>query len=249
MPRALYLCALSASLLGAASARAGGPTNPPPPAQPQPVSPSAPSTTSSGPASPSIAPQLVDEARAMLPAPLLYGRFQPQVGAFVEYEVSNKQGKTRVRAAVVGKTQRPTGEPLYQVEFLYPDTQPRVLVVLWLIGDKRPLVDRLAMAAGTQSPISIPVDLYTDLPELRGTPSPETEAQVKAGPFAGGARQRGYTVGKDVFNVVTSDKVPLFGVETVRGPQETWVARKAGTGVGPELTTVPMAVPRMPTVK
>jgi hypothetical protein len=196
---------------------------------------------------PSIDATLLQEARSLIPPPLMYGQFRPEVGTFVEYEVTSKQGKALVRAAVVGRSVRPSGEPLYQVEFIYSNVKPRTMVVLWILGDERPMVDRLALAVDDQTPISMPVDLYLDLPELRGAQTREAQAQVKAGPFASKGMQRSYkaTTGATA-DVLTTDKVPLFGVETVRSGQDTWVARKTGTGVGPELNTVPLSVPRLP---
>jgi hypothetical protein len=46
--------------------------------------------------------------------------------------------------------------------------------------------------------------------------------------------------------VVTTEKAPVFGVESVRTPEGTWVAKKSGTGARPELNAVPIAVPRLP---
>jgi hypothetical protein len=168
------------------------------------------------------------------------------VGTFVEYEVTSKKTKARVRASVVGRTVRATGEPMYQVEFNYPDTKPRTLVVAWIIGDERPFVERLAIAVDAQTPVSIPVDLYLDQPELRGSPSAEErEAPIKSGPFAGPASQRSYQLDTQASaEVLTTDKVPLFGVHTVRGREDTWVARSTGTGATPELLSIPMMVPR-----
>jgi hypothetical protein len=186
----------------------------------------------------------------MLPPPLLYARFRPEVGAFVEYEVSSTKTKpkTRVRAAMVGKAVRPTGEPMYQVEFNFTDVQPRTLIVVWVIGDERPFVERLAVAAENQTPISVPVDLYLDLADLRGTRTSDTEVELKATPFAGKARQQGYKLAPSgTSEVITSDKVPVFGVQRVRLGEDTWVALKAGTGASPELTTIPVNVPRTPT--
>jgi hypothetical protein len=192
-----------------------------------------------------IDPSRIAEARSLLPPPLLYANFRPEVGTFVEYELSSKQAKTRVRAAVVGKTLNAEGEPLYQVEFEYPDLEQKVLVVLWVIGDERPLVDRLAVAAGADAPVSVPVDLYIGMPDLQGTKTGESEVQVKGGPFAGKATQRSYQLAPGgTAEVITTDKVPLFGVQTVRQPDGTWVARKMGTGATPELKSIPMSVPR-----
>ena len=189
----------------------------------------------------------LEQARALVPPPLLYGKLRPEVGTFVEYDVTTKGSKVRVRAAVVGRTERKDG-PMFQVEFEYLDVKPRSLVVLWLIGETHPLVDRLALSLEPHAPISIPVDLPVDTPELRGRPGAETEAAVKSGPFSGKAVRRSYRLedGRTA-EVVLSDKVPLFGVESVRGGDgATWVARKSGTGARPELKSVPVAIPRLP---
>lgn len=260
MRRSLSICALSATLLGAAPActsRAPEPAQPlsipqepaplptPEPPAPPPPPPTPPPAANNAPAETIDATRL-EEARGMLPPPLLYASFRPEVGAFVEYEVSSKKKPgTLVRASVVGKAQRPTGEPIHQVEFHFMDVQPRTLVVLWLVGDERPFVERLAVAPENQTPISVPVDLYLDMADLRGMQTDDTEVELKGGPFAGKARQRRYKLAPSgTSEVVTSDKVPLFGVQRVRLGDDTWVARKAGTGATPELTTVPVSVPR-----
>ncbi|MFY2562638.1 hypothetical protein ACN469_33910 [Corallococcus terminator] len=196
------------------------------------------------------APMVVDparlkEARALVPAPLLYGQFKPMVGAWVDYELRAKEGKSRVRVAVVGETTREDGTVLYQLE-LDHETNPRTLVVLWVRGGDRPFVERLAVSVPPHAPLSIPVDLHVDQPELRGTLEAEKDA-VAQGAFAGKARERtfrreeGLSVG-----VVSTERVPLFGVESVRDAETTWVARATGTGAKPALDTVPIAVPRVP---
>jgi hypothetical protein len=196
---------------------------------------------------PTIAASRLEEARTLVPSPLLYGKFRPEVGTFVEYDVTTKEGKVRVRAAVVGRTERKDG-PMFQVEFEYLAVKPRSLVVLWLLGDTHPLVDRLALSLEPHAPLSIPVDLPVDSPELRGRPGPETEAPVKSGPFSGKAVRRTWRLEDGrAAEAVLSDKVPLFGVESVRGADGAiWVARKSGTGARPELKSVPIAIPRLP---
>ncbi|MET0402720.1 MAG: hypothetical protein ABW123_09965 [Cystobacter sp.] len=190
----------------------------------------------------------LEEARALVPLPLRYGRFRPEVGTYVEYDVTSKEGRVRVRAALVGRTVRKDGTTLFQLEFDYLETKPHSLVVLWLIGETSPLVDRLALSLEPHAPISIPVDLPVETPELRGRPGADVDVQVKTGPFAGKAVRRPYRLedGRGA-EVVLSDKVPLFGVESVRGGDgTTWVARKQGTGARPELKSVPVAIPRLP---
>jgi hypothetical protein len=194
-----------------------------------------------------VDPSRLAEARALVPPPLLYGEFQPVVGTWVEYEFSSKQGRFPVRAAVVGETiRREDGSPLYQVELDY-GTKPRTLVVVWVIGGARPMVDRLAVSVPPNAPISIPVDLYVDQPELRGALSAEKETEVRGGAFAGKGRQRTFKreQGGTVVAVSTA-KVPVFGVESVRDAEATWVARKTGTGARPELGSVPITIPRTP---
>ncbi len=193
-----------------------------------------------------IAPSRLAEGRAMVPAPLLYGQFQPTVGNWVDYEYTPKQGTFRVKAALVGETLRQDGTGLYQVELDY-GTKPRTLVVVWLVGGERPMVDRLAVSVPPNAPISIPVDLYADEPQLRGALAKEKDTEVRGGPFAGKARQKDFRLesGKTA-TVVTSPKVPLFGVASVKDGEATWVARKSGTGATPELGSVPITVPRLP---
>ncbi|MFP2910518.1 hypothetical protein ACLESD_36865 [Pyxidicoccus sp. 3LFB2] len=193
-----------------------------------------------------VDPSRLAEARALVPPPLLYGRFQPEVGTWVEYEFSSKQGRFPVRAAVVGETRREDGSVLFQVELDY-GTTPRTLVVVWVVGGARPMVERLAISVPPNAPISIPVDLYVDQPELRGVLVAEKDTEPRTGAFAGIARQRTFRreQGGTVV-VVTTPKVPVFGVESVREAEVTWVARKTGTGARPELGTVPIAIPRVP---
>jgi hypothetical protein len=192
-----------------------------------------------------IHPSRLEEARSLVPPPLLYGQFRPVVGTWVEYELSSKQATFPVRAAVVGQTLRGT-TPLYQVELAY-DTKPRTLIVLWVAGSERPMVERLAVYVAPHAPISIPVDLFTDQPELRGELKRTRDTELRGGPFAGKARQLTFQreAGATV-EVVTTRKVPLFGVESVRGGDATWVARKTGTGARPELSSIPISVPRVP---
>ncbi|WP_163989695.1 hypothetical protein [Pyxidicoccus caerfyrddinensis] len=194
-----------------------------------------------------VDPSRLAEARALVPPPLLYGTFQPVVGTWVEYEFSSKQGRFPVRAAVVGEAiRREDGSPLYQVELDY-GTKPRTLVVVWVIGGTRPMVERLAVSVPPNAPISIPVDLYMDQPELRGALTAETDTELRGGAFAGRARQRTFRreTGAAV-TVVSTPKVPVFGVESIRDTEATWVARKTGTGARPELGSVPIAIPRTP---
>lgn len=192
-----------------------------------------------------IDPSRLKEARALVPAPLLYGQLQTAVGTWVEYDFGTPQGTFRVRAALVGETLRKDGTTLYQLELDYA-TKPRTLVVVWLLGGARPMVDRLAVSVPPNPPISIPVDLYADEPQLRGQLTKEKDTEVR-GPFAGKGRQRDFRLesGRAV-SVVTTPKVPLFGVESVRDGESTWVARKTGTGAKPELSSVPITVPRLP---
>jgi hypothetical protein len=192
-----------------------------------------------------VDPSRLAEARALVPPPLLYGQFQPVVGTWVEYEFSSKQGRFPVRAAVVGETRRQDGSVLFQVELDY-GTTPRTLVVVWVVEGARPMVERLAVSVPPNAPISIPVDLYVDQPELRGAVVTEKDTEVKGGAFTGKARQRTFRreAGGTVA-VISTPKVPVFGVESVREAEATWVARKTGTGARPELGSVPIAIPRV----
>ncbi|NVJ26842.1 hypothetical protein HUW62_37050 [Myxococcus sp. AM011] len=193
----------------------------------------------------SVDPSRRAEARALVPAPLLYGQFQPVVGQWVEYELATRQGAFRVRVALVGETVREDGTPLYQVE-LDHETTPRMLVVVWLAGATRPFVERLAVSVAPHAPISIPVDLEADSPELRGELMGEKDITVR-GPFAGKARERTFRRerGKPVV-VVDASRVPLVGVVSVVTEDGSWVVRASGTGARPSLDTVPIAIPRLP---
>ena len=112
------LHALSASVLALTLQLGPGAPASPPPAR---------TSTDAGP--PTVDSSRLEEARTLVPLPLLYGKFRPEVGAFVEYDVTAKEGRARVRAAVVGRTERKDG-PMFQIEFEYLDVKPRSLVVL-----------------------------------------------------------------------------------------------------------------------
>ncbi|WP_224245586.1 hypothetical protein [Hyalangium gracile] len=251
MRRLLNASCLSLVLLGSSSSAAPD-AGTQPAASPAPVTPPASGTATDG-GVPSatdggstIHPSRLAEARALIPPPLLYGQFQPTVGAWVEYEFRSKQATFPVRAAVVGHTLRDNTTPLYQLEVTY-DTKPRTLVVLWIEGGTHPLVERLAVSVPPNAPISIPVDLLADQPELRGEQTRARDTEVRGGPFAGKARQLTFRLETgSTMEVVTTPKAPVFGVESLRGPEATWVARKSGTGARPELNAVPIAVPRVP---
>ncbi|WP_240356146.1 hypothetical protein [Myxococcus eversor] len=204
-----------------------------------------PTVTPPGDGGVSVDPSRRAEARALVPAPLLYGQFQPVVGQWVEYELATRQGAFRVRVALVGETVREDGTPLYQVE-LDHETTPRMLVVVWLAGATRPFVERLAVSVAPHAPISIPVDLEADSPELRGELMGEKDITVR-GPFAGKARERTFRRerGKPVV-VVDASRVPLVGVVSVVTEDGSWMARASGTGARPSLDTVPIAIPRLP---
>ncbi|XXF80591.1 hypothetical protein P2318_12825 [Myxococcaceae bacterium GXIMD 01537] len=268
MRRPLSISLLSAALLSGTSACTESPPDPgrftPLPRPPEAVVPDAGASAVAGSVaaatpgpqeradapSESIDPARLEQARALVPPPLLYGRFKPEVGTFVEYEVTSKRGRARVLASVVGKTVLASGEPMHQLEFSYPDIEPKALVVVWVVGEQRPMVDRVALSAGVLAPVSVPVDLYLDLPELRGKQTKEAETTVAGGAFAGKARQASYALEpKGSAEVITSDKVPLFGVQQVRQLEDTWEARKTGTGAKPELLTAPLSVPRFADIK
>ncbi|WP_049872408.1 hypothetical protein [Myxococcus hansupus] len=193
-----------------------------------------------------VAPSRIAEARALVPPPLLHARFQPVVGTWVEYEYRSKQARFPVRVAVVGTTQREDGQVLYQVELDY-QTEPRTLMVAWVVGGARPIVERMAVSVPPTAPISLPVDLYMDQPELRGTLTEEKPTDIRAGKFAGKAAQRVYRQeDQRVVTVVMTPKVPVSGVESIRDDTATWVARASGTGAQPALSAVPIAIPRLP---
>lgn len=200
------------------------------------------------PSDPPIASERLAEARALVPPLLLYGQLQPVVGAWVEYLVQSKQGKAfPVRAAVVGETPR-EHDTLYQVEVDY-QTAPRALIVVWVAraGTARPMVERLALSLPPNAPVSVPVDLLTDHAALRGVPVRQRDTELRAGPFAGKAREQTFRLetGRQV-TVVTADRVPVFGVESLRDPEATWTAQKSGTGARPALDAVPLTLPRLP---
>ncbi|MCP3102132.1 hypothetical protein LZ198_25005 [Myxococcus sp. K15C18031901] len=252
MPRFPMLVAGFVLMLGACAEPKSGPEVPvplkPPPASPPAVERAESADAGAPPkvdAGVVVDPSRLKEARALVPAPLLYGQLQPVVGTWVEYELRAKKGSVRARVAVVGESQREDGAMLYQLE-LDHETTPRMLVVVWVVGGERPFVERLAVSAPPHAPLSIPVDLYADQQELRGTLTQEQETQVREGSFAGRARQRTYAREEGLAVVVTTTpRVPLFGVESVRDPETTWVAKQAGTGAKPSLDMVPIQIPRL----
>src|SRR5690606_709908 len=126
-----------------------------------------------------VDPSRIPEARALVPPPLLYGRLQPALGAWVEYDCTAGKEAFRVRASMVGETQRDNA-PLYQLELDY-QTKPRTLIVVWVVGSARTWVDRLAVSVPPNAAISIPVDLYADQPELRGSATGARDVEVKGG--------------------------------------------------------------------
>jgi len=200
---------------------------------------------SPGDAGVTVDPSRLKEARALVPAPVLYGRFTPSVGTWVDYRLQGKQGDVKVRVSLVGETKRADGSTVYQLE-LDHELSPRTLIVLWMVGGERPFIERLAVSVPPHAPLSIPVDLYSDQPELRGVLTGEKEVELRQGPFAGKARQLGFRrESGDAIVVVSTSKVPLFGVESVRGDEMTWAAVKSGTGATPTLDAVPIAIPRM----
>lgn len=192
-----------------------------------------------------VDPARLKEARALVPAPLLYGQLRPVVGTWVDYELRARDGKSRVRISLVGETTREDGKVLYQLE-LDHETTPRTLVVLWVQGGARPFVERLAISVPPHAPLSIPVDLHVDQPELRGVPVAEKDLVLREGSFPGKAREQTFRrEDGQVVGVVNTERVPLFGVESVRDVGTTWVARATGVGAKPSLETVPIAVPRV----
>ncbi|RKG87696.1 hypothetical protein D7V97_42970, partial [Corallococcus sp. CA053C] len=184
---------------------------------------------------------------ALVPPPLLYGQLQPVVGTWVEYTFRSKQGTFPVRAAVVGETPR-EHDTLFQVELDY-QTSPRVLIIVWIsrAGTARPLVERLAISMPSNTPISIPVDLLADHSALRGVPVRQRDTELRAGPFAGKAREQTFRLESgQTMTVVTSAKVPVFGVESLHDNESSWSAVRSGAGARPSLGSVPLALPRLP---
>lgn len=199
------------------------------------------------PADPPIAPGRLAEARALVPPLLLYGQLQPVVGTWVEYTVRSKQVTFPVRAAVVGETPRER-DTLYQVELDY-QTAPRALIIAWVAraGTGRAVVERLAITVPPNTPVAIPVDLLADHAALRGTPVRQRDTDVRAGPFAGKGREQTFRLESGQrTTVVTADRVPVFGVESLRDAEVTWTALKSGTGAKPTLDSVPLSLPRLP---
>ncbi|NTX51482.1 hypothetical protein [Myxococcus sp. CA039A] len=193
-----------------------------------------------------VDPSRLKEARALVPAPLLYGQLRPVLGAWVDYALRSKETQSRVRISLVGETVREDGTPLYQLE-LDHETSPRTLVVLWVRGGARPFVDRLAISVPPHAPLSIPVDLHVDQPELRGVLEGERDTVLREGPFAGKAREQTFRrEDGGLVGVVSTERVPLLGVESIRDAETTWVVRATGTGAKPALDSVPIAIPRVP---
>ncbi|WP_342378576.1 hypothetical protein NVS55_04210 [Myxococcus stipitatus] len=193
-----------------------------------------------------VDPSRLQEARALIPAPLLYGDWRPVMGTWVDYEVISHEHLARVRISLVGETKRQDGTTLYQLE-LNNETVPPSLVVLWLRGGARPFVERLAVSMPPHAPLSIPVDLHIDQPELRGLLTKEQDMEVRHGLFAGKVRMRAYArEGKTPVVVMSTERVPLLGVKSVRDPETTWTVTATGTGAKPSLDMVPIAIPRVP---
>ncbi|AGC42150.1 hypothetical protein MYSTI_00801 [Myxococcus stipitatus DSM 14675] len=193
-----------------------------------------------------VDPSRLQEARALIPAPLLYGEWRPVVGTWVEYDVIQHEHLARLRVALVGESKRRDGTTLYQLEIEH-DKGSGALVVLWLRGGARPFIERLAVTAPDYTPLSIPVDLHVDQPELRGTLREEKDLEVSHGLFPGKVHRRTFQRETNSPVVVTStERAPLLGVTSIRDPEATWTLVATGTGAKPSLDKVPIAVPRVP---
>jgi hypothetical protein len=195
------------------------------------------------PAGKEIAPSRLEEARSSLPLPLLYGTMSLKEGQYVDYEVKGPRGKTRVRAAAVGRALR-DNVPVQQVEFEFFDLGRRALVVLWITESQPVLLDRVAAWAPPHTPVSVPIDLPVDDPQLRGVQA-SSEAVKVTGAFAGQARRVVFSLeSKERVEATLSEQVPLFGVLSVQRGDERWTAVASGTGAKRALTRVPLAMPR-----
>lgn len=200
-----------------------------------------------GPLAPVVVdPSRLQEARALVPAPLLYGEWRPVLGTWVEYEVIQHEHLARLRVALVGESKRKDGTTLYQLE-IEQEKGSGALAVLWLRGGARPFIERLAASAPDYAPLSIPVDLYIDQPELRGTLWEAKDIEVSHSLFPGKVHKR--TFHRETNSpvvVMTTERAPLLGVTSIRDPEAIWTLVATGTGAKPSLDKVPMAVPRVP---
>jgi hypothetical protein len=157
--------------------------------------------------------------------------------------VTGPRGKTRVRAAAVGRAVR-ENVPVQQVEFEFFDLGRRALVVLWITESQPAMVDRIAAWVPPHTPVSVPIDLAVEHQQLRGVLAGSEEVKV-AGAFAGKARRVTFNLeSKARVEATLSDRVPLFGVLSVQRGDERWTAVAAGDGAKRSLTRVPLAMPR-----
>ncbi len=205
-------------------------------------------------AKPSSPSRVVSEADvrgtmiASVPPPVRFGSLAlTRPGEYVEYEIRRagvKPGKVRV-AYVLDKTEGP--QTLRQVELDFVDSNPRHLVVLWFVIEKAPLLARMALWIPPQPPISVPMDVALNSLEVRGMAKSMGATRIDRGPFSGDAQRLAVTTsaGK-VAQVVASEKVPLFGVESVEFGGDRWVATGSGDGAVSMLHAVPLKVPRLP---
>lgn len=187
---------------------------------------------------------------ASVPLPVRFGSLGGRPGEYVDYEVRRKGVKPfKVRASyVLDKVEE--GHTLRQLEFDFIDIDPRVLVVLWILPkESQPIVTRLALWVPPQPPLSVPVDVALTSLEVRGISKQLAAKRIERGPFSGEAQQLTFATssGKGA-RALASDRVPIFGVESVEFGDEQWTAVASGNGAQTMLHAVPLKVPRLPDV-
>jgi hypothetical protein len=185
------------------------------------------------------------EARALVPPLLRYGRFSPEPGRWVEFDVEiPRAGRHVERLSVVGVTETARG-PLYQVE-LDVRMQPHVEIFAWIVGGPSPEVDRVAVTLNGGDAVSVPVDLPLAHPLLRGTPAGTSPAPEGRAPFAGPTTAEAWDEPAPAGRVKArrSAAVPLVGLLMLEHEGTRWTARATGTGAAPSLRSVPLAIPR-----
>ncbi len=179
---------------------------------------------------------------------LVYGKFEPKLGTWVEYRWSTRH-PTQTRTVRVAHVAKPGAgsDPVAQIE-IEVDSEPPALTVLWLrlAAEGEARVVRLALWIRPHPAIAVPMDRPAMPPGSRGTMRNEAEDAVRAGGRRIPAHRTVYDIdGGGTARVWRTPEVPLFGVARMELPAETWTYTRQGDGAVTGLTTVPMTVPRL----